>query len=364
MLDPRNPSSIPHMINLASKPIVILGNGPQIDRMQAAFWDRLNKIQAQADSELVVVGINRIGVADACLKHRYKPDVLATVDKPMLRVKGPKDITAEHAARAKQRDEEERTMAPLKRTNPKAYEQWEATRNQLFDMEMKEDAKRVGATPEYVLTPTSDAFMRSFATCAGVSIRVVSPQAIEFLKPQRVPDKDVIVNMDTSLTGPPDRAKMLFTTADWVTNWFARIGCRTFYYYGVSMRDGGHCKCLGLDQKADDDYSWTVPGRQHTCFKAWDALRDAFPGLKLYNCDRRSLFVENETMEYGTPPQIDPSYRLLTDDECMARARAVIADASSGLAAAMDEQVKKAREVAEIAKLRARMEADRVRVAV
>lgn len=356
MLNPRDPRSIPYMINLASKPIVILGNGPQIDRLQASFWDRLNKIQAQADSEVIVVGVNRIGIAEACLKHRYKPDVLATVDRPMTRVKTPADMNAEHAERARQRAEEERTMAPLKRTNPKAYEQWEATRNQLFDMELRTQAERKGLKVERVPTPTCDAFMRSFHTCAGVSIRVVSQQAVEFLVPQRIPDKDVILNMDTSLAGPSDRAKMLFTTADWITNWFARIGCRTFYFYGVSMRDGAHCKCMGLTE--DDDYSWTEPGRQATCFKAWDMLRDAFPGMKLYNCDRKSLFVENGTMEYATPPQLDPSYRLLTDEECMARAHAVVSEASAQVAGQLESQMKKARDDAELAKLREQMAAD------
>jgi hypothetical protein len=360
VFDPRDPRSIPLMANLASKPIVILGNGPQIDRMQAAFWDRLNKIQAQADSELVVVGINRIGVAEACLKHRYKPDFLATVDQPMFRQKTKRDVLAEDSAKAAERQRQKNEMSVLKRTNPKAYEIWEASQAQV---ERLEEAQRVagGAKAEQVMHPVTDAFLRSFVTCAGVSVRIVSQQATFFLKPNFIPGKDIVLNLDSSISGPPDRARMLFTTADWVVNWFARMGARQFYLYGVSMAEGGHCKVQGLTE--DDDYSWSVPGRQSTCFKAWDTLKDEFPGLKLYNCDRKALFVKNGTMEYGTPPQLDHAHALLSDEECIARANAVIG-AAAQIAPGLMEQIKRAKEESEIAKLRAQMEADKLRAAV
>jgi hypothetical protein len=348
------------MANLASKPIVILGNGTQIDRLQASFWDRLNAIQAQADSELLVVGVNRIGIAEACLKHRYKPDAIATVDKPFFRPKTAADTTAEMTARARAMAEEDRTMLPLKRTNPKAYEQWEATRNQLFDMQMKEQAAKQGAKVEQVPTPVTDAFARSFSTLAGVSTRIVSQQAQWYLQPAPVPHKDIVLNLDTSVNGPPDRAKMLFTTADWIVNWFSRMGAREFYFYGVSMRDGGHCKCISL--KEDDDYSWSEPGRQHTCFKAWDTLRDTFMGLKLYNCDRKSLFVENGTMEYKTPAQLNPEYKLMSDAECIARRDVIMRTAVESVdTSELVAKMKQAKEDAEIAKLRAQMEAAKAR---
>src|SRR5574343_1948254 len=265
MFDPRGPRSIPPMANLASKPVVILGNGPQIDRLQASFWDRLNRIQAQADSEATVVGINRIGVAEACLKHRYKPDLLATVDQPMFRPKTRAGSLAEDAARANERARQEREMAVLKRTNPKAYEIWEASQAKLAGLEAAQNAA-AGVKVEQVLHPVTDAFLRSFITCAGVSVRVVSQQATFFLKPNFIPGKDIILNLDSSTNGPPDRARMLFTTADWIVNWFSRMGARQFYFYGVSMAEGGHCKVQGLTE--DDDYSWSEPGRQNVCFKA------------------------------------------------------------------------------------------------
>jgi hypothetical protein len=359
MFDPRDPRSIPQMVLTATKPIIILGNGPQIDRMQASFWDRLNAIQQQADSEVVVVGVNRIGIAEACLKHRYKPDIIATVDRPMFRLKTPKDVSAEHAARAAARMEEERTMAPLKRSNPKAYEQWEATRNRLADMELKEVAAKQGVQAEQIPTPVTDAFARSFSSCAGVSDRIVSQQATWFLQPNHIPGRDIVLNLDTSIAGPPDRAKMLFTTADWIVNWFSRFGCREFYFYGVSMREGGHCKTHGLVE--DDDYSWSEPGRQHICFKAWDALKDSFPGLRLHNCDRKALFVEKGVMDFQLPSQLDPSYKLLPDSETSARAQAIMGQVAQDVSQKMAVQMKRAKEEAQLTQIKAQMEADKAR---
>ena len=361
MFDPRDPRSIPLMALLATKPILILGNDPGLDRLQAKFWDRLNAIQAQADSELVVVGVNRIGIAEACLKHKYRPDVLATVDHPVFRSKTQKDFIAEDASVASARKAEKQTMAPLKRTNPKAYEQWEATRNRLADMEVKDRAARAGGKIEQVPTPVTNAFARSFSTCAGVSARVVSQQATWYLQPNVIPGKDIVLNLDTSLTGPPDRAKMLFTTSDWVVNWLARMGCSNFYLMASSMTEPGHCKCLGLTE--DDDYSWSEPKRQSICFSAWDRIRDGFPGVKLYNCDPKSSFVKKGVMEYRVPEQLSPEYKLLSDEETMARSQAVMGHACRAMGPLV-EQMKKAREESEIAKLRAQMEADKLRAAV
>jgi hypothetical protein len=146
---------------------------------------------------------------------------------------------------------------------------------------------------------------------------------------------------------------MLFTTADWLTNWLARLGCREFYFYGMSMRDGRHCKTHGL--KEDDDYSWTEPKRQQICFAAWRTLRDAFPGLKLYNCDRHSLFVEKGEMEFKTPPQLEDGYKLMSDEECIEKRDSIIAAAKEMSAPLL----KRLAEDAQIAKLKALMEADK-----
>ena len=355
MFDPTDPRNIPHLANIASKPVVILCNGPQIDRLQAQFWDRLNAIQQQADSELIVAGVNRIGIAESCLKNRYKPDVVALVDKPFFRTKGPKDLDAESAQRARERAEEARAMAVLKSTAPKQYEIWEAAQKRISDMESAQAAAKIGSKAEQIPTETTMAFLRSMTTVAGVSERVVSNQAVWYLQPQ-IPNKDVVLNMDQSIRGPANRAKMLFTTADWLVNWLSRIGCREFYFYGMSMKDGRHCKTQGLVE--DDDYSWTEPSRQKTCFNAWNALRDAFPGLKLYNCDRKSLFVEKGEMEFKIPPQLDPSYKLLSDSDCIARRDQLMAFAAREAEPAIKQMV----ETAAIAKLRAQMEADKARV--
>ena len=361
MFDPRDPRSIPQMALLATKPVIILGNDPGIDRLQARFWDRLNAIQAQADSEVLVVGVNRIGIAEACLKHKYKPDVLATVDRPFFRPKTVRDQRVEDIQKATARADEERQMAVLKRTNPKAYEIWEATQAKVAQMEAAASAAQ-GVKVEQVPTAVTDAFARSFHTCAGASVRVVSQQATWYLQPNFIPGKDIVLNLDQSLTGPADRARMLFTTSDWIVNWMARIGCREFYFYGTSMREPGHCKCLGLTE--DDDYSWSEPKRQDTCFGAWDHLKDGFPGLKLYNCDPKSSFVKRGVMEYRTPTQIDPSYQLMSDAETTARAEAITSYAAQTMAPAVVAQMKRAREDSEIAKLRAQMEADKLRAAV
>lgn len=354
MLDPRN---IPSLAVIATKPVIILGNGPQIDRMQASFWDRLNAIQLQADSEVIVAGVNRIGIADACLKNRYKPDILATVDRPFFRTKTSKDLTAEQVAKANERQRKLREMAPLKVTHPKIYEEWEADHNKLVDMEAKEAATANGGKPEQVPTDVTAAFARSFQSVAGVSKRVVSQQATWFLQPAPLPS-DLVLNLDTSITGPPDRAKMQFTTSDWLVNWFARIGCRRFYFYGMSMREGAHCKTHGLIE--DDDYSWTEPKRQSICFKTWDVLRDSFPGIQFFNCDRKSLFVEKRVMEYGTTEQLDSNYQLMPDADCLARRDAIMQTAMQAVA----PMIKKANEDAQIAQLKAKMAADAEKVKV
>ena len=350
-----DPRKIIDMAAIAHRPVVILGNGPQIDRLQAGFWDRLNQIQDRDYPELIVAGVNRIGIADACLKHKYKPDFLATVDKPFYRQKTIKDQSAEQARKDAEHKQEEREMSALKRTNPKAYEIWEASRNRLRDMEAKEAIERSGGKAEMVPTDVTDAFARSFVTCAGVSRRVVSQQATWFLQPAPVPDLDIVLNLDTSLNGAPNRAKMQFTTSDWLVNWFSRMGCREFYFYGTSMRDGMHCKTLGLTE--DDDYSWTEPKRQATCFRCWENLKEAFPGLKLYNCDRKALFVEKGVMEFKTPPQLDASYALKSDTECTAELGAVRAEATR----VFEPIFKAKREQEELARIKAQMEADQKR---
>ncbi len=353
MLDPRN---IPALAVIATKPVIILGNGPQIDRLQASFWDRLNKIQLQADSQVIVAGVNRIGIAEACLKNRYKPDIIATVDRPFFRTKTSKDMTQEQAARAMERARKLREMAPFKVSHPKIYEDWEADQNRLADMEARQDAAKGAGKAEEVPTDVTAAFARSFAACAGVSKRVVSAQATWFLQPSMLPS-DVVLNLDTSLTGPPDRAKMQFTTSDWLVNWFARIGCRKFYFYGMSMRDGLHCKTHGLVE--DDDYSWTEPHRQSICFKTWDILRDGFPGIQFFNCDRKSLFVERGVMQYGTPPELDPAFALMSDAECIARRDAIMTIA----AREVEPAIRRAKEEAELARLQKLMEADKAKAA-
>ena len=231
-------------------------------------------------------------------------------------------------------------MAELKAIDPSLYEQWEATRDERDRL----SASSKGGAVEQIPTPVTDAFRRSMATVAGVSVRVVSPQATWYLQPSQMP-LDVILNMDDQTAGPADRARMLFTTADWIVNWLCRIGCREFYFYGVSMADGRHCKTQHLIE--DDDYSWAVPSRHKNCFAAWNTLRDAFPGLKLYNCDRHSLFVEKGEWEFKTPAQLEPNYTLLSDAECISRRDAVMAEA-----------LRIARPVIEMAKIQAQMRAD------
>lgn len=353
MLNPSDPNFIIQSSVIATKPIVILCNGPQIDRLQAKFWERLNKIQAQAESEVLVVGVNRIGIAEACLKHNYKPDVMATVDAPRFRYRTKEDDTAEGLARAAMRRDEEKRMAGLKKLDPGMYETWAATRQQRDDLEAQK------AKAQQIPDDTTNAFARSMATVAGVSTRIVSQQAVWYLQPNRIPEKDRVLNLDTSTVGPPDRARMLFTTADWITNWFARLGCREFYFYGMSMKDGRHCKCK--DFADPDDYSWADTQRWKNCFAAWNHLRDSFPGMHLYNCDRHSLFVEKGEQEFKTPPQLDDNYKLLPDDECIAKRDAIMRYAASAVAPALQEQMKRAKEDAAIAKLRAQMEQDRAR---
>jgi hypothetical protein len=352
MMDPR---SIPALAVIATKPVIILGNGPQIDRLQASFWDRLNAIQLQSDSEVIVAGVNRIGIAEACLKNRYKPDILATVDKPFFRTKTSKDVSAEQMSRNIERARKLKEMAPLKVSHPKIYEDWEADQNRLMDLETRAEVERNGGKAEQVPTDTTAAFARSFQAAAGVSRRVVSQQAVWFLQPSPMPN-DIVLNLDTSMTGPPDRAKMQFTTSDWLVNWFARIGVTRFYFYGMSMREGAHCKTHGLVE--DDDYSWTEPKRQATCFKTWDIMREHFPGIQLFNCDRKSLFVEKRVMEYGTPEQLDLNYKLMPDAECNAKRDAIMNLAASVLL----PQIKKVNEDAEIARLKAQMAADAAKV--
>jgi hypothetical protein len=219
-------------------------------------------------------------------------------------------------------------------------------------MEAAAAASKNGGKAEQIPTEVTAAFARSFQACAGVSKRVVSQQATWFLQPSAIPS-DLVLNLDTSLTGPPDRAMMQFTTSDWLVNWFCRIGCRRFYFYGMSMRDGMHCKTMGLTE--DDDYSWTEPKRQSICFKTWERLRDAFPGVQFFNCDRKSLFVERGHMEYGTPPELDPHYKLMTDEECIAKRDMILGVATIQMA----PMIKKAKEDAEIARLKAQIDADK-----
>jgi len=352
MFNPTDPRNIPHFANLCRKPIVILGNGPQIDRLQARFWDRLNKIQQQADSELVVVGVNRIGISVACRKHAYKPDALAIIDKPQTRLKTNKDRNAESAAKAAEREQEARQMRAIKHTMPKQYEIWEATQAALAESEARAQLGS-GGKVERVPTDITNAFMRSMSNVAGVSKRIASVQARGYLVPEVLPT-DVVLNMDENLKGPANRAHMIFTTADWLVNWFGRLGAREFYFYGVSMSDGGHCKCEGLPDDKDDDYSWEVESRHKVAFHAFRKQREVFPGLKLYNCDRKSLFVLKDEMEFGTPPQLSESYTLKSDAECIQERDAVMQQACE-MAAPM---IKKAKENAAIAALKKEMAAD------